>query len=656
MFLATQSSSEFAGGKSYKEMFDEAAAASTKPFDVLLETITSIQELTLKTQRNIFNIALPKANQDDLRNTFTDVFEKTLEIGGTFKDVNELTSNFSDNLGAAIIPSKEVLQNMVEFSKATGIANADVGKMYASFSKFFFSQQSAQKQMNQITLLARSAGLDAKGVIDEVTTNLTKINSLGFSKGVEGLTKMALQAKGLKVNISDIGALTLSQSLWDPKKAIELAQNMQMYGGQVGKLGDAFQVFRMGAYDAEKLQEEMINVTAEAFKMNKETGEYESTFVSRQRLKAQADAMGMTYEKAAEIGKERRKQLDIEEKLLSNAQIASKVKSGTITDEQLTLIKTLTEFKKDKDGKVTMNLDVPGLGKIDDLEAALKDPTKTQQLVKGLEDYQNLAKKSDKEIAAANLSVTEKQAIDVKQIRDAIFLNLKPGQQQKLLDAAENIRKTSENYGQAISTTANVSASAFAEIISKQSTTKTNQGSIITSRETEMTPIENQDLFMGGGNNKIITDEKGGFAKKLIKEDDIIAMPKGGMLIDTLANFYNDTVESVNKFTKNKGNIKDQQPEFNFESAIERQRRKLMEFETSKEKTVKEERVIKEESNVTVNDMKLTLDVKGMTPELSKIFENQEIVNSFKNLILSEMSKQAKGLNKKTMFGKVKNP
>jgi hypothetical protein len=655
MFLAN--TSEFAaGGKSYKEMFDEAASASAKPFDALLETITSIQDQTLKTQRNIFNIALPKANQDALRNTFTDVFEKTLEIGGTFKDVNELTSSFSDNLGAAIIPSKEVLQNMVEFSKATGIANTEAGKMYASFSKFFFSQQSAQKQMNQITLLARSAGLDAKGVIDEVTTNLTKINSLGFSKGVEGLTKMALQAKGLKVNIADIGALTLSQSLWDPKKAIELAQNMQMYGGQVGKLGDAFQVFRMGAYDAEKLQEEMINVTAEAFKMNKETGEYESTFVSRQRLKAQADAMGMTYEKAAEIGKERRKQLDIEQKLLENAQIASKVKSGTITDEQLTLIKTLTEFKKDKDGKVTMNLDVPGLGKIDDLEAALKDPTKTQQLTEGLKEYQRIASMDDRKIAEANLSVTETQAIDVKQIRDAIFLNLKPGQREQLLTAAENIRKTSENYGQAISTGANVSASAFAEIISKQNTKKTNQGSTMVSRETEMSPIENQDLFMGGGNNKIITDEKGGFAKKLIKEDDIIAMPKGGMLIDTLANFYNDTVESVNKFTKNKGNIKDQQPEFNFESAIERQRRKLMEFETSKEKTVKEERVIKEESNVTVNDMKLTLDVKGMTPELSKMFENQEIVNSFKNLILSEMSKQAKGLNKKTMFGKVKNP
>jgi hypothetical protein len=652
MFLA--GTSEFAaGGKSYKEMFDEAAVASKDGFAILLETITSIQDQTLKAQRNIFNIALPKTSQDNLRNTFTEVFKDTLDIGVKFTEIIDLTKNFSDNLGAAIIPSKEVLQNMVEFSRATDIATADVAKMYASFSKFFFSQQSAQKQMNSITLLARSAGLDTKGVIDEVTTNLTKINSLGFSKGVEGLTKMALQAKGLKVNISDIGTLTLSQSLWDPKKAIELAQNMQMYGGQVGKLGDAFQVFRMGAYDAEKLQEEMINVTAEAFKMNKETGEYESTFVSRQRLKAQADAMGMTYEKAAEIGKERRKQLDIEEKLLSNAQIASKVKSGTITDEQLTLIKTLTEFKKDKDGKVTMNLDVPGLGKIDDLEAALKDPTKTQQLVKGLEDYQNLAKKSDKEIAAANLSVTEKQAIDVKQIRDMIFLTLDKGQQTKLLEASENIRKTSETYGNAIATNAMVQTRAFAEIISKQNTAKSGMGAITMARNTEN--IEVNDLFMGGGNNRIITDEKGGFAKKLIKEDDIIAMPKGGMLIDTLANFYNETIDSFNKITKNKGNIKDQQPEFNVESAIERQRKKLMEFETSKEKTVKEERVIKEESNVTVNDMKLTLDVKGMTPELSKMFENQEIVNGFKNLILSEMSKQAKGLNKKTMFGKVKN-
>jgi hypothetical protein len=585
-----------------------------------------------------------------------EALKSTLDIGGTFKDVAELTTSFVDGLGAAIPPTQTVLTNMVEFSKATGIANAETAKMYASFAKFTFSQQKAQENMDKISLRARSSGLDVKAVFDDVTKNLTKINSMGFSSGIEGLTKMALQAKALKVNIDEIGAMSLSQTLWDPKKSIELAQNMQMYGGNVGKLGDAFQVFRMGAYDAEGLQEEMINLTAQAFKFNEATGEYETTFTSRQRLKAQADAMNMDYQKAVEIGKERKKQLDIEEKIKNNVQIAAQLKpGGKISEDQLTLIKTLTEFKKGADGKMKLTMDIPGF-KTDDLEEQLKN--NPEAIIKGLEDYQNMAKKDDKEIALQNLSVTEKQAIDVKQLRDMMYLSLDDTDRKKLVNSAENLRLAAEKYGEAIRSPVMGATGAAGVILNAGA-----GGAPATSvraredRERELArqradPFADvaRDLFIGGGNNKIITDEKGGFVKKLIKEDDIVAFPKAGQMIDKLANFYNDTIITVNSIANKIGSVKINESAFNVEELIRKQK-SFVETISSKQKTETAEKTVKEEQKITFDDIKLTVDVKGMTPELNKIFQDKNVVNEFKNMIIGEIAKQGQRVNKKGFFG-----
>jgi hypothetical protein len=656
LFLSPSASEFDTGGKSIQELFSDAAGASSEPVKKILSTVQSIQDSALKAQRSIFNIGLDDANQKKFRVTMEEALKSTLDIGGTFKDVAELTTSFVDGLGAAIPPTQTVLTNMVEFSKATGIANAETAKMYASFAKFTFSQQKAQENMDKISLRARSSGLDVKAVFDDVTKNLTKINSMGFSSGIEGLTKMALQAKALKVNIDEIGAMSLSQTLWDPKKSIELAQNMQMYGGNVGKLGDAFQVFRMGAYDAEGLQEEMINLTAQAFKFNEATGEYETTFTSRQRLKAQADAMNMDYQKAVEIGKERKKQLDIEEKIKNNVQIAAQLKpGGKISEDQLTLIKTLTEFKKGADGKMKLTMDIPGF-KTDDLEEQLKN--NPEAIIKGLEDYQNMAKKDDREIALQNLSVTEKQAIDVKQLRDMMYLSLDDTDRKKLVNSAENLRLAAEKYGEAIRSPVMGATGAAGVILNAGA-----GGAPATSvraredRERELArqradPFADvaRDLFIGGGNNKIITDEKGGFVKKLIKEDDIVAFPKAGQMIDKLANFYNDTIITVNSIANKIGSVKINESAFNVEELIRKQK-SFVETISSKQKTETAEKTVKEEQKITFDDIKLTVDVKGMTPELNKIFQDKNVVNEFKNMIIGEIAKQGQRVNKKGFFG-----
>jgi len=535
-----------AAGKSIKEMYDQAMGASKGAVKILMETATGIQDAALKAQRALTNIKLDPKGAQMFQSSLENVFKQSLEIGGSFKDVTETLTNFTSGLQSSMMPSEKTMINMVEIAKATGIANTEVGKAVGELTKFTFSQTRALELMNNITKTARMAGADAKAVITEVTTNLTKTDSLGFRNGVEGLTKMALQAKVLKTSISDISSLQLSQTLWDPTKAIELAQNMQMYGGQVGAMGNAFEVFRMGAYDAEKLQDEMIKVTAQAFHMNEQTGKIETSFLSRQQLKAQAEAMGMTYEKAAQIGKEKFKQLEIEKKLTENAEIQKSLKSGGISPEIMQLMTSMSELKKDAaTGKMVMSLNIPGMAEIGDLEGALKDQTKTTALIKQMEDYQKRASLTDKEIAQANMSISETQAADVKTIREMLYLGLDQSQRKELQKFTDDIRvfakKAGEEYsiGQSASGYAKIAVMAGSDTYDK---TADERSRLLDRRKLPQANLQD-DYFLGKG-EKEITGGKGEFKRRLIPEDEIVAFPDAGKTIDMLANFYNNTKSS----------------------------------------------------------------------------------------------------------------
>ena len=552
LFFTTVASEFDASGKDYKEMYNEALAAGKEATKILMETATSIEDSAIKTQRSLTNIALTPEMAQKFRNELKGVFQATLDIGGSFKDVTEVVSSFSDGVKSVVMPSTQIMTKMVEFGKATGIANAEVGKMFGEFTKFNFNQQKSIDLIEKLTTKSRIAGLDAKEVINEVQTNLVKVDSLGFRKGVDGLSKMAMEAKALKVSITDIGAMSLSQTLWDPKKAMELTQKMQMYGGAVGKLGDFHQVFRMGAYDAGELQNEMTKLTAQAFKFNKETGEFETTFASRQLLKVQAEALDMNVDKAFEIGRQKAKQLQIEEELLKNAKISAQIKSGKISDEQMKLITSLTEFKKDATGKMVMSLNIPGMDEITDLEATMK--SSPESIAKQLDDYQKQAKMSDRQIAEKNMSINEKQARDVKSIHDMVFLTLDKTQQDELVKIAEDVRKASNTMGQSLTTASSTPAYLALQQYRSSADPKreAEEANAIAAERTRRGRIT-EDYFSSGsgGGEKEIYGSEGEFKTRLIGKDDIMAAPNLGQIFEKLSKFYTVTKQNFSNAVKN---------------------------------------------------------------------------------------------------------
>jgi hypothetical protein len=218
--------------------------------------------------------------------------------------------------------------------------------------------------------------------------------------------------------------------LLDPEKAMETAANLQMIGGNIGALGDPFQLLYMGQKDMKKLTDEVLNMSKATFTFDKTTGAFSQTTEDMYALRAQAEALGINYEEAANAGKELAK-VDF---IKSSTKLAEK-----ITDEDTqNLVAGLAQISKDG----SINIDLPGLDKkFDSLDQALADP----EFITALEDYQKNATKSDKDLALAQMSVAEKQLATENEIKNLLLFNMNPQQRKQFLAEQESMRKKSDD-------------------------------------------------------------------------------------------------------------------------------------------------------------------------------------------------------------------
>ena len=547
---------DFATGKGFGGMAAEmktAMEAGISP-DTTIQILTSIEKQINDIPKGLTDGVVVGAAK--FRERLTEVYTKTQDIGASFKDVTELASGVGTSLGKTITPSKELLLQMVEFGKSTGIANTEITASISAFIKLGQTQSESLKIMKDITLEARLSGLDALEIIKDVTTNLDKVAVMGFSDGVDGLSKMATEAKSLNTNVKEIGAIKLAESLMDPKNAVELSQKMQMLGGDVGKLGDSFALMRMGAYDVEELQESMLDAVEASFQLNEETGKFEVAggYVGRQQFKAMTDAMGTQQEVAAKIGQERAKQSFIEE------EISSKMK-GQFTDEQLTLIKTLSQVGAGK--KIEISL--PGFENVTDF--ANMSGAQITQFKASLIEYQDKAKLTDRDIAERNLTVTESQEIAVQQIKETLMRQLTATEREDVLKAATAVKSgaqtgysdvTKEVIEQTgMKTLVTTSADFMSRLLNQIGQERPGPGDINrfqnatgTTQYTNFTTakdyLKTENTF---DNSNLITGEKGAIQKIIFdKEDDFLAAPKLNEILNK-AKMSFDAVYALNEMS-----------------------------------------------------------------------------------------------------------
>ena len=390
----------------------------------LVESVTSIEAQAIKLQRTIGGVV-------DKTGFFNDqlvkAYNNTQKLGGTFKDAVGAVEGLSKGMGKVVAPTFEVLTGIIGIAKGIGETPAVIGEMTSNLTRFGGKQLDIIGSIEKMSLVARKSGLDAKAFLTDVNTNLGKVSGFGFKSGVLGLQNMVKQAKLLRTDMESLGAIRMQEDLLTPEGAIAAAAGFQMLGGEIGKLGDPFQLMHMAQTDLQGLQDELAKSAASSASFNKETGGFDIATADLYRLKEQARLTGGDFNKLVDAGKEAAKLNFLKDKF--------NLEGSGLEPETIDMIAGLSNIGAD--GKV--EIDIPGFGKFeansaDDLKAQLQ----ANGAMEALKTYQENAGKSSQDLALDQLSVTEKQAINVEKIRDAILLTMTRAQRESLTKAAGN--------------------------------------------------------------------------------------------------------------------------------------------------------------------------------------------------------------------------
>jgi hypothetical protein len=519
-----------------REAFDVSISAENT-----LRTLTAIDSEAKKLSRTIASgIVVDSGN---FRDRLFQIQNNVNDIGGSFQDVVDVVTDLNAETGKLTLPSEQATIQTIELAKATNQTAKEAGKMVGTFMSFTKGQKTAVNEMAKIAKIARQSGVEAKTLLTSISADLAKLDKYNFKSGSDGLTKMSAEAQRLGTTLSEIGVFDIADKLVDPENAVETAANLSMLGGSVEGLTNPFQLMGDAANNVENLQSKLIDLAKSAFKIDETTGAIETNFVAQQRLKSQVEALGGNYDNFLKLGRAAAK-----EQLVLNKLISSGVDTSKISEDQMNLVKSLTEVGEG--GK--LELRIPGF-ETENLAKTLKDDKGA--LTSALEKYQEMASKTDRELAEQSITIEESQAADIRAIRDTVMRGLSPKERNKLI---EDSKKIQSGVAEEFKKGAEKLKSVPTEVLTGFDTVVTEftdaaKSSIPSDEDVERKLTEEKkqareqskatiipptmDAIFGDNNNKVLTTGKGEIFN-FIKEDEAVFAPDAIKNIGVLKETY----------------------------------------------------------------------------------------------------------------------
>jgi len=517
MFLATgddsQSTNDTLGASAkgilgtYKDIQDAILTYGKDLGDNVLKQFEDIQGKAVSLNKTLLNGI--QGYDREISNILVKTLDNTLKIGGTIQDATDTYSTLNTELGKSVVLNEDILTKTIEFSKATGISVAESSKLVANFMDLGLSITESQKETEKLRQTAAKFGINAGQFVKSVGENVKTAAAYGFKNGVDGLSKMVARSQMLRVEFK--GITQLASTLFDPEKAIELAANMQILGGAVGDLADPFKLMYMAENDVEGLQEAIGKAAASSATFNEQTGEFKLSGTEMRRLRAQAEALNMDYDDLVDKSIKYRRESEI----LSRLQPLQGF--SNLSTEQQQVIASLAEIGPG--GKVDLRL--PGFEQgVTNFAALFQENTKEQQ---ALAKFQESQKKSDRDIAEEQLSISTQNEINVRTIRDAVILMAARG--GDVTSYLNNLDRYSGDIQKFVNrnqdTVAQIGKGVSNAVLSAAETLA--QGAITTSQAAVRTgaAIQAPDLFLPKDMEKAVVSPAGTFS--LREDDELIA-------------------------------------------------------------------------------------------------------------------------------------
>jgi len=245
-----------------------------------IENAAAFEEKLIVTNRTLgLSVNYTKSIQKEIAQAAIN----TVYLGGNLGDAIVVLEKMNSALERTTYFSSDFLSN-VQAVKQFGVGEETISTFVKFFDKVGGGMDQAMGQTIELVRTAQDYGLNAGKFVQDVASQMDKLNKYGFPKGVDDLASMVAKSKILGDTLSV--AQGFADSIMDsPEKAYEYAAQLQTLGGSFSQLGDGAQLLYMAQNDLKGLQDQIINATRGIATFNKETGQFQISANERLRLK-----------------------------------------------------------------------------------------------------------------------------------------------------------------------------------------------------------------------------------------------------------------------------------------------------------------------------------------------------------------------------------
>lgn len=201
----------------------------------------------------------------------TDRTEKlAMKYGVAAEQVKELQRNISVATSRQLMLNESQAEGFLQLNKLVG--SSTVTKFTEQMMNGMGGQlDTVQGAVSKAYATAAKSGLNAQKVTEKIANNLSMANKLSFRTGIEGLTRMAMQAEKVGMSLSSVESA--ANAFMEIDDAIQASAKLNMLGGQFAMLGgNPLDMAYEANADPEAFQKRLIGMAQGAAKFDAQKG------------------------------------------------------------------------------------------------------------------------------------------------------------------------------------------------------------------------------------------------------------------------------------------------------------------------------------------------------------------------------------------------
>ena len=248
---------------------------------------------------------------------------------------SKIIDEIAKNTSRSLIGNAKEVEGIAVAMEATNVPSA---KLVANFKQAGFALESIPKEMEKVTNYTRSIGVNTAQVSGMVVDNLKNLNLYNFENGIQGLTKMAAQSALFGVDMKNI--LTISEKLFDPEQAINMAASLQRLGVSTSALLDPLALMDMGQNNPAELQKQIVEMTKQFTYFDEKNQKFQILPGAQRQMREIGKELGIGADELARMA------LGSSElnKKMSEIRFPT-LKTGPMTEEQKQMIANMSEMR-----------------------------------------------------------------------------------------------------------------------------------------------------------------------------------------------------------------------------------------------------------------------------------------------------------------------